>query len=112
MNEIIIAFSVGVGLSLITALADAFIKHASLQEAFSGWKWLLLGALIYAATALGWFFVTKKFKLSTAVVLYSVSLIIFLTLISVFYFKEKISPIEIFGIVLAITSLIILSRFS
>ncbi|MFZ5363996.1 MAG: EamA family transporter [Patescibacteria group bacterium] len=109
---IIWALAIGVGLSLITALADAFIKHSSLQQAFSGWKWLLLGALIYAITALGWFFVLRKFKLSTAVVLYSVNLIIFLTLISVFYFKEKISPIEIFGIFLAVISLVILYRFA
>lgn len=112
MNSILISVTVGIGLSLVTALADAFIKHASLQKAFSGWKWLVIGAIIYGATALGWFFVMRKFKLSTAVVLYSVSLIIFLTLIGVFYFKEKISPVEIFGIVLAITSLIILSKFT
>lgn len=112
MNSILISITVGIGLSLVTALADAFIKHASLQKAFSGWKWLVISAIIYGATAFGWFFVMRKFKLSTAVVLYSVSLIIFLTLIGVFYFKEKISPVEIFGIVLAITSLIILSKFA
>ena len=112
MNTILIVFLVGIGLSTITVLADVLIKHASLQNAFSGWQMLILGAVIYGLTAFGWFFVMRKIKLSTLGVLYGVSVIIILTLVSVFYFKEKINPIEIFGIALAIISLIILSRFA
>jgi len=112
MNTILIVFLVGIGLSAITVLADVLIKHASLQNAFSGWQMLILGAVIYGLTAFGWFFVMRKIKLSTLGVLYGVSVIIILTLVSVFYFKEKINPIEIFGIALAIISLIILSRFA
>jgi len=112
MNSILIAFLIGIGLSAITVLADAFIKHASLQNAFSGWQMLILGAVIYGLTAFGWFFVMRKIKLSTLGVLYGVSVIIILTLVSVFYFKEKISSMEIFGIALAIISLMILSRFA
>ena len=112
MNSILIAFLIGIGLSAITVLADAFIKHASLQNAFSGWQMLILGAVIYGLTAFGWFFVMRKIKLSTLGVLYGVSVIIILTLVSMFYFKEKISSIEIFGIALAIISLMILSRFA
>lgn len=110
MNPILIAFAIGIGLSLITVVGDVLIKHASLQPSFS--FWLILGAIIYGLTAFGWFFVMKKIKLSTLVVLYSVSCILFLTLISVFYFKEKINPLEIVGIGMAITSLILLFRFA
>ncbi len=112
MNTILIAFLIGIGLSAITVLADAFIKHASLQNAFSGWQMLILGAIIYGLTAFGWFFVMRKLKLSTLGVLYGVSVIIILTLVSVFYFKERINSMEMFGIALAIISLIILSRFA
>lgn len=112
MDKILLAFLIGIGLSLITVLGDSFVKHASLQSRFMGWKWLLLGALIYGATAVGWFFVMRKIKLSTVGALYSISIIIFLTLVGVFYFKEKISVLEIFGIALAIISLIILSKFA
>ena len=112
MNTILIAFLIGIGLSLITVLADSLIKHASLQNAFSGWQMLISGAIIYGLTAFGWFFVMRKIKLSTLGVLYAVSVVVFLTLVSVFYFKEKISTIEIVGISMAIVSLVILSRFA
>lgn len=112
MDKILLIFVAGIGLSLITALGDALIKSASLQSGFSGWKLLLIGFLIWASTAFGWFLIMKRIKLSTAVVLYSVSLVTFATLISIFYFKEKIAPLEITGIVMAVASLVILARFA
>lgn len=111
MSPILTAFLIGIGLSVMTVLADVFIKHASLKNAFSGWKMLLLGAIIYGLTAFGWFFVMRKIKLSTLGVLYGVSCIVLLTLVSVFYFREKITFLELFGILLGIASLVILSRF-
>jgi len=108
----LLAFLVGIGLSLITVLADAIIKHASLQNGFSGWQLLILGSILYGATAFGWFFVMRNMKLSTLGGLYAISVVVSLALVSVFYFKEAISPIEIFGIALAIVSLVILSRFA
>ena len=112
MNPIVIAFLIGIGLTAITVVGDALIKQASLQNAYSGWEMLLIGALIYGLTAFGWFFVMRRIKLSTVGVLYGVSCVLLLALVSVFYFKEKINPIEIFGIILAIVSLIILARFA
>lgn len=112
MSQTLIVFSIGIFLSLITVVADIFIKNASLQEKFSGWRLLIVAALIYGSTAFGWFFLTRKAKLSTLGVLYSVIIVISLTLLSVFYYKEKISPMEIFGIALAISSLLILYRFA
>jgi len=112
IDKIFWVFFIGILLSLITVLGDAFIKHASLQDAFSGWRWLVLGAIVQSLTVLGWFFLMRDAKLSTLGVLYSVSVVIFLTLVSVFYFKEKITAMEIVGIALAIISLGLLSRFS
>lgn len=112
MTQVWIAVIAGIILSLITVVADIFIKQASLQSSFSGWKLLVLGSIIYGLTAFGWFFVIRKIKLSTAAVLYSISIILFLTLTSVFYFKEKINIAEIIGICMALASLILLSRFA
>jgi len=112
MSTTLIAFLIGIGLSIITVLADVIIKQASLQNAFSGWRMLILGAIIYGLTAFGWFFVMRKIKLSTSGVLYAISCVVLLTFASVFYFKEKISLLEIIGISMAIFSLIILSRFT
>lgn len=112
IDKLSLALLIGVGLSLITVLADVFIKHASLQSQFTGWKFLVVGALIYGLTAFGWFFVMREAKLSTLGVLYCVTVVVFLTLLSAFYFKESIKSMEIFGIVLGIISLIILARFA
>lgn len=112
MNTILTAFIAGILLSLITVIADVLIKHSSLQSSFSGWKLLLIGALIYGLTAFGWFFVLRKIKLSTAGVLYAVSCVLLITLVSIFYFKEKITSSEIIGIIFAIISLILLYRFA
>ena len=112
MVSILIPFLIGIGLSIITVIGDSLIKNASLQSAFSGWKFLILGAVIYGITALGWFFVMRKIKLSTIGVLYGVSCIILLTLIGVFYFKEKINFFEIFGILLGVASIVILYKFT
>ncbi len=112
MTSAFFALLLGIELSLVTVVGDFFIKSASLQQGFSGWKTLIFGAVIYGATALGWFFVAQKIKLSTLGVLYAVSCVVFLTLLSVFYFKEKISSFEIIGVILAIISLVILSKFA
>jgi drug/metabolite transporter (DMT)-like permease len=112
MNGLLLAFLLGIGLSIITVLGDVLVKSASLQPGFSGWQVLVVGAIIYGLTAFGWFFVMRGAKLSTLGVLYAVSVVVFLTLVSVFYFKEKLSIFEVLGITMAITSLVILYRFS
>ena len=113
MNTILInGLILGILLSIITVLGDIFVKSASMQPSFSGWKWLILGSVVYGATAFGWFFLMRKIKLSTLGVLYSVSIIIFLTLVSVFFFKEKLSAAEIVGVAMAVVSIILLARFA
>jgi len=53
INQILIAFLIGVGLSAIAVVGDVLIKNVSLQNAFLGWKMLLLDAVICALTAFG-----------------------------------------------------------
>lgn len=112
METVFIEFLIVIGLSIVTVFADALIKQASMKNDFSLLYMLILGAVIYGLTAFGWFFVMKKIKLSTLGVFYGVSCVILVTLVSVFYFKEEINSFEILGIILAIVSLIILSRFA
>ncbi len=107
-----LAFVIAIILSIITVGADALIKQASLKAAFSGWRLLLIGAVIYGLTAVGWFLVMREIKLSTLGVVYGTSCIICLVLLSVFFFKESINLMELFGIGLGIASLMILYRFS
>lgn len=107
----LIAFIIAISLAVITVLADYFIKKASLVN--NVWnKWLLIGAIVYGLTAVGWVYVMKSIKLSTLGVIYGVSCIVLLTIVSVFVFNEKISLLEIVGISLGVLSLILLYRFS
>jgi undecaprenyl phosphate-alpha-L-ara4N flippase subunit ArnF len=99
-------------LTLITVAGDYFIKRASLRQGYSGWNFLLIGALIYALTAFGWFYLFRKIKLANSTAIYGASAIIFLTLIGFFIFGEKLKFIEVIGILMAIGSIILLSRFA
>jgi drug/metabolite transporter (DMT)-like permease len=107
----IIVFIIAISLSAITVLADFFTKKASLFE--NVWnKWLFAAAVVYGITAIGWVFTMKNAKLSTLGVIYGVSCIIMLTFISVYFFHEKLSLLEIIGILLGMLSLVVLYRFS
>lgn len=99
-------------IAIITTLADIFIKNASLQNSFNGWPMLILGSLIYGLTGIGWFFAMRYQKLSSLGVIFSISGVLLLSLVSVFYFKEKISNFEILGIIFAVISLTLLYRFA
>lgn len=111
INIFIVSLILAIFLSLIGVIGDFFVKIASEQKGFLGLKWLLVGALVYALTAFGWFYVMRHVKLTTLGVFYAISTVIFLTLLSVFYFKESLNYYELIGVVLAIISLILLSRF-
>ncbi len=106
-----IALVIAIVLSLVTVLADYFIKKASLENGVWS-KWLILGAVIYGLTALGWVFVMKNMKLSTLGAVYGISCITILAIISVFVFHEKISTIEVVGILMGIASILILYKFA
>jgi uncharacterized membrane protein len=107
----IIIFIIAIVLSIITVGADYFVKKASLVNNI--WNfWLLIGAFIYALTAIGWAMLLKEAKLSTLGVIYGVTSVIFVVALSVLVFHEKLSIPEIIGILLGIISLILLYRFS
>lgn len=106
-----LAFIIAISLSVITVIADYFIKKASVENVVWN-KWLLAGALIYAVSAIGWVFTMKNIKLSTLGVIYGVSCITLLALMSALIFHEKISPVEIIGIVMGISSIALLYKFA
>lgn len=110
-NEVYPSIFFAVLLSLVGVIGDYFIKVSG-QKSSVDIRYFILGFVIYASTAFGWFFVMRHVKLTTLGVIYTVSTVLFLTLLSVFYFKEKISVMEIFGIIMAIISMLILARFA
>jgi drug/metabolite transporter (DMT)-like permease len=101
---IILVTSVGV-------LGDFFIKLAGVDKA-THWRWLALGTVLYAATAIGWFRVMKHVSLSALGAIYALTTVLLLVAIGVAYFHERLNTYEVVGIVMAILSVVLLSRFA
>ncbi len=112
MNKVILSLAAAIFLALVGVLADSFIKASGAGVKFINWWIFVIGLLIYAATAFGWFFVMKNVKLSTLGSFYAITTVLALAFVSVFYFKESLSIYELVGIFLAIGSLILLARFA
>jgi len=107
-----LAVLITITFSVIGVLGDYFLKLASGREQPLRTSWFYLGFALYASTAFGWVFVMKYLKLATISVLYSVSLVLLLTAIGVVLFRESLNYFEMIGIVLAVTSLVLLIRFA
>ena len=103
---VVVAFS-GVGV-----LGDYFLKLASEEPSSLRSPWFALGFIVYASTAFGWVFVMKHLKLSTIGVVYSVSMILLLTAIGVVAFRESLNAYELAGLVMAVSALVLLTRFA
>lgn len=111
MPEKLQAVLVTLTFSVIGIVGDYFLKLASSQESPLKTRAFYLGFILYASTAFGWVYVMRHLKLGTISILYSVSMIVFLTAIGVFVFGEKLSRQEMVGILMAIGSLFLLVRF-
>ena len=112
MEPKLFAVIVTILFSGVGVLGDYFLKLASGEQAPLRNKWFYIGFAVYASTAFGWVFVMQRLKLATIGVVYSVSMVLLLTIIGVFFFRESLSYYEIAGIALAVASLILLVRFA
>jgi small multidrug resistance pump len=112
MDNTVVAIFVTIAFSAVGVCGDYFLKLASGKDSSFRSVWFYIGLVVYASTAFGWVFVMKHLKLATIGAVYSVSLIVLLTLIGVTIFRESLNYSEIAGLILAVLSLILLSRFS
>jgi len=112
MEQKLLAVIVTVGFSLLGVVGDYFLKLASANDNSLKTTSFYLGFVLYASTAFGWVFVMKHLKLATIAVVYSVSMVLLLTAIGLFFFRESLSQYEIAGLLMAIASLILLVRFA
>lgn len=100
-------------MSLLALLGDYFLKLAGNKESvFLEPRLFSLGFLCQGLSLLGWFYAMKHFNLATLGVYYSVSTILFLAVLGVVVFGERLTSYEIVGIGGAIASLILLWRFA
>lgn len=112
MSNILISLLIIVFLSLVGVIGDFFIKLSGSGAKFIELKWFILGFMIYASTAFGWFYVMKNIKLATLGIFYAISTSLLLVFVGVFYFKESFNYYEVVGLVTAVISLLLLSRFA
>lgn len=99
-------------LATVGVVGDFFIKLSGNGAKFMDVKLFVIGMLVYSSTAIGWFYAMKHVKLSYIGVLYSLTTVLLLVGIGVFYFHERMTAYEILGTVLAVFSIILLSRFA
>src|SRR5262245_50795768 len=110
MGSHLIAVLTIVGLSLVGVVGDFFIKLSGNGPKYVDLKWLILGFVVYSSTAIGWFFAMKHVKLSNLGLIYGVTTVIALVLVSVFYFKETLNVYEIVGLAAGLSALVLLGR--
>lgn len=108
MNPILITIL----LSALGVIGDYYIKLSGAGPRYMELRWFILGAIIYGASALGWFYVMKHVKLGSLGVISSLWTILLLILVGYFFFNEKLSTTEVVGIATAIISIVLLSRFA
>lgn len=111
MNKTLLAVAFTIAFSVVGVVGDFFLKLASEEDEPLRTRWFYLGFLVYASTAFGWLFVMRHLKLGTISVVYSVSMIVLLTLLGTVRFGERLNYYEMIGLVLAVASLILLMRF-
>ncbi len=112
MEKSTLAILVTVGFSMVGVAGDYFLKLASNEDNPLTSRWFYLGFAVYASTAFGWVFVMRYLKLGTIGVVYSVSMILLLTVVGVVGFRETLHAQEILGLILAVASLFLLLRFA
>ncbi len=112
MDKTALAVVVTVAFSIVGVTGDYFLKLASAEPEPLRAKWFYIGFAVYATTAFGWVFVMKYLKLSTIGVVYSISMVLLLTGIGVIRFRESLNGYEIAGLIMAVASLVLLTRFS
>jgi len=101
-----------IGFSALGVAGDYFLKVASQADQPFKTIAFYIGFTVYGSTAFGWLFVMRHLKLATISTVYSVSLILMLTIVGLVGFDEKLSAGEIVGILLALASLVLLVRFA
>ena len=108
MNPILLIFF----LSGVGVVGDVFLKLAGNGHQGMGVKWFVLGTIVYAATAVGWFYVLRHVKLSSVGVIYALASVLILVAVGVTFFHERLSLTEVIGVVAAIVAVVLLSRFA
>ncbi len=111
MQKLFLPILVTVTLSVLSVLADYWLKRASESAHAFRSPQFALGTLVYAGSAFGWVYVLRHLKLATVGAVYSVVIVILLALLGVTVFRESLSASEFIGLGCAVMALVLLGRF-
>jgi small multidrug resistance pump len=112
MDNKVLAVIITVAFSAVGVLGDYFLKLASEEKQFFKSIWFYVGFVVYGSTAVGWVYVMRHLKLATIGVVYSISMILLLTVMGLVVFRESLNYYEIAGLAMAVGSLVLLIRFA
>lgn len=105
-------FVVAVLMSCLGVLGDYFLRIGGVGEASTRLKFFMVGMVIYAFTAVGWYYAINHMKLAWIGVIYSTATLLLLVLLGTFYFKESLSLSEWAGVGAAFVAIVLLARFA
>ena len=111
MDRTTIMIVVAAAMSAVGIVGDYFLKRASGEASPLTTSDFLVGLALYSSTAFAWVFVMRYLKLAAIGAIYSVCMILMLTTMGFLFFNETLNRYEIVGIVFAIASIVLLSRF-
>jgi drug/metabolite transporter (DMT)-like permease len=111
-NNIILNILVVVVVTAIAIYGDTFLKSATTSTGTKHIFDLGMGVLIYALVAFGFYYMYKLMDFSSSGVIYSLVSVLLYMGVGLFLYKEAINVYEIFGIIFAIASIFLLSRFA
>lgn len=99
-----------IAITVVTLFGDYFIKLASDRPEGIASSVFIMGAILYGLPAFGWFMLMKNHSLAAIGVLYSASTIVLLAGLGYFVFHETFGWREVFGVSLAIASVVVMSH--
>ncbi|MEM7463153.1 MAG: hypothetical protein AAF362_10805 [Pseudomonadota bacterium] len=94
--------------AIIDLAGDVVIKSAADKGRFFSWA-TSAGVLLYAVTAICWYFVMRNVGLGLGAVFYSMLGLIAAVLIGAFWFGEELAARQIAGLACAVTAMALMS---
>lgn len=110
MSHILVGFAFTLITALVVIVGDTLLKHAadSGKPLMSGL--VVVGCVIYAFSAIFWFWAMRHMTLAQAGVAYSILTLLALCAIGVIWFGERLYAREYAGIACAVAAMVLMVR--
>ncbi len=110
MLSIFYGYAFALFTALVVIVGDVFLKHAAENGLTLASRPAVFGAVLYAFSAILWYFAMRHVTLAQGGVAYSMFTLLALCLIGATHFGEEIRVREVAGIACALLSMVLLVR--